>query len=47
MSKWARRPPSAARVKRVAVVVVLCLILVAIERFIGWPDWAVVERLRR
>ena len=46
MSKWARRPPSEKRIKLVASVLVLCLILLAIERYVGWPDWARVNRLR-
>lgn len=47
MSLWARRPPSAARVKLVLAVIALCLILFAIERWIGWPDALTAERLRR
>lgn len=47
MAKWARKPPSPGRVKLVLGVVGLCLLLVAIERFVGWPDWARVERLPR
>lgn len=47
MVKWARRPPSARQVKVVLAVVALCLVLYAIERFIGWPDWARVNRMPR
>ena len=47
MSLWARRPPSAKRVKLVLAVIALCLILVAVERWIGWPEALTVERLRR
>ncbi|MEQ9239484.1 hypothetical protein [Roseovarius indicus] len=43
MAKWAQRPPSEKRVKLVLGVIVLCLLLVAIEYFIGWPDWMTVE----
>lgn len=43
MSRWARRPPSWGRVKLVVGVVVMCLLLVAAERFIGWPDWLTVN----
>jgi len=43
MSKWARNPPGEKRVKLVLAVIVLCLALFAIERFIGWPNWAVVN----
>jgi len=38
MSKWARHPPSMRRVLLVLGVVVLCLVLFGIERFVGWPD---------
>ncbi|CUH53544.1 hypothetical protein [Shimia marina] len=38
MSRWARNPPSETRVKLVFGVILACLALVAIERFIGWPD---------
>tara|TARA_R110002124_G_scaffold101091_1_gene248498 strand:- start:51 stop:239 length:189 start_codon:yes stop_codon:yes gene_type:complete len=39
MARWVRRPPSATQVKIVLGVIVLALILVGIERFVGWPDW--------
>jgi hypothetical protein len=39
-ARWARKPPSASRVKLVLGVVAFCLLLVALERFVGWPDWA-------
>jgi len=38
MARWVRHPPSAARVRLVLGVIALCLALVAVERFIGWPD---------
>ncbi|MEO6298721.1 MAG: hypothetical protein ABIV25_08235 [Paracoccaceae bacterium] len=37
MARWARRPPSMGRVKLVLVVVALCLMIVGIEHFWGWP----------
>lgn len=43
MSRWARNPPSDARVKLVIGIVVICLILFAIERWIGVPDWMQME----
>ena len=46
MSKWARKPPSAKRVKLVFAVVAICLVLVAIEKLFGTPDWMQVESLR-
>lgn len=47
MAKWARRPPSAKMVVMVLGIVGFCLVLFAIERFIGWPDWASIERMPR
>lgn len=38
MAKWARNPPSAARVKLVFAVVAICAALYVIERYIGWPE---------
>ena len=38
MAKWARHPPGEKRVKLVLGVILLCLILFAVERWIGWPD---------
>ncbi|MBO9401644.1 hypothetical protein J7399_11920 [Shimia sp. R9_1] len=38
MSQWARNPPSEKRVKLVFGVIILCIVLVLIERFVGWPD---------
>lgn len=36
--RWARNPPSAARVKLVLGVILACLILFGVEYFWGWPD---------
>ena len=47
MSKWAKRPPSAKRVKLVFGIVLLCLILFAIERWIGVPEWLEIEPQKR
>ncbi len=44
--RWAQNPPSEGRVKLVLGVVALCLVLVGIEYFIGWPDWMTVDSLR-
>jgi hypothetical protein len=38
MARWARRPPSAARVKLVLGIIAACLLLVGVEHFLGWPD---------
>ncbi len=47
MSKWARKPPSDTKVKLVIGIIVLCLVLFAIERWIGVPDWMQMELPRR
>ncbi len=39
MARWLRHPPSSGRVKLVLAVIALCLMLFAVEYFIGWPDW--------
>lgn len=46
MAKWARNPPSARRVRLVLIVLALCLILFAIERWIGWPEALNVQKMR-
>ena len=46
MARWARNPPSPGRVKLVLGVIVVCLALVAVERFVGWPEALTVDRLR-
>ena len=46
MAKWARHPPSAKRVRLVLGVIALCLILVAIERWIGWPEALTAQKMR-
>lgn len=43
MSQWARNPPPLSRVLMVFGVVALCLVLVGIEKFVGWPDWMTVN----
>jgi hypothetical protein len=43
-AQWIRHPPSRMHVRIIVVVVVLALLLVAIETWIGWPDWARVEQ---
>lgn len=42
MARWAHRPPGMKRVLLVLGIVVLCLVILGIERFIGWPDWMTV-----
>lgn len=47
MARWARHPPSPGRVQLVFVVVALCLLLVAVETWIGWPEWMTLDPARR
>jgi hypothetical protein len=45
--RWVQKPPSEGRVKLVFGVVAICLVIVGIEYFIGWPDWMTVDGLRQ
>jgi len=47
MAKWAKNPPSAARVKLVLAVVAFCAALALFEWVFGWPDWLTTTRLPR
>ncbi|UPY37261.1 hypothetical protein [Sediminicoccus sp. KRV36] len=40
LAQWFRHPPSRQRVIIMALVLGLCVALVLVERFIGWPQWA-------
>lgn len=44
---WIAHPPSAARVAVVAAAILICLAILGIEHFIGWPDWASTTPTRR
>jgi len=46
MARWARRPPSPARVKLVFAVVALALALYGFERLFGWPAWLTLDSPR-
>ncbi|MBV2360673.1 hypothetical protein KUH32_12875 [Thalassococcus sp. CAU 1522] len=46
MVRWVRRPPSRQYRNMVAIVLVVCAVLFAVERWVGWPDWATAERFR-
>lgn len=46
MSRWARNPPSARRVKLVAAILGICLLVWLIEKSGYWPDWATAQRMR-
>jgi hypothetical protein len=43
MSRWARNPPSPGRVKLVLGVIAVCIALVVVEKYVGWPDWLTVN----
>jgi len=45
--RWVQNPPSESRVKLVLGVIALCLLIVAVERFVGWPEWLTVDSLRQ
>lgn len=47
MSRWARNPPSAARVKLVFGVIAVALLIGGLGKLGWWPDWATAERMPR
>ena len=47
MSKWARNPPSAKRVKLVIAIIAVAAVIYGIEWMGWWPDWATTERVPR
>ena len=47
MARWARNPPSAARVKLVLGVIAACLLLIGFEWLWGWPDWLTTQKIPR
>lgn len=47
MSRWARNPPSAARVKLVFGVVIAAGVIWGLDWLGFWPDWATAERVPR
>lgn len=46
MSRWARNPPSAARVKLVFGFVALALVIFGVEWMGWWPEWATADPMR-
>lgn len=45
-SRWARNPPKTRTVALVLVVIALSLLLVGLEHFGLWPEWAQMDRPR-
>jgi len=39
IAMWFRRPPSRQQALLMASVVGACLLIVALERWLGWPAW--------
>lgn len=37
-SRWARHPPSERRVALALAVIGACILLVLVERLLGWPE---------
>ena len=44
--QWAKKPPSAGRVKLVFGVIAACLLIAGYEWAFGWPDWLTPDRLK-
>ena len=46
MARWAKRPPSEARVKLVLAVIAASLLLFGYEWWFGWPEWLTPNQVR-
>lgn len=44
---WVRRPPPPRVAAAIFGAVAIAVLIVLVERGIGWPDWATAERWRR
>lgn len=47
MKRWANRPPSWAYVRMVLIILALAGVIVGLERFGLWPEWANADRVPR
>jgi hypothetical protein len=47
MSRWSRERPSRKLVITVCIAVALILVVVAVERSVGWPEFLTVNKLPR
>ncbi len=45
--RWAQNPPSLARIKFIATILAICILLYGIEQIWGWPAWLTPNDLRR
>ena len=45
--RWVQNPPSPKRVKLVFAVIALALVVVGLDYFGFWPEWAKAERIPR
>ena len=43
MARWAQNPPGEKRVILVLGIVAVCLIVFAVETFVGWPELLSLE----
>lgn len=43
MKRWSQNPPSKQRIMVFLAVITICVGIVLIEKFIGWPDALTVE----
>ena len=46
MKRLIQNPPSPRRIKFMFAIFAICMILVGIEQFIGWPEALTPNRLR-
>ena len=46
MSRWARNPPSAKRVKFVFAIIAVGVAIWGVEYMGWWPDWATAKKMR-
>jgi hypothetical protein len=47
MRRWVDHPPSKQRMILIAVIIAAGLLIVSLEHWGYWPDWATAERMRR
>ncbi|WP_426956622.1 hypothetical protein [Muricoccus radiodurans] len=45
MARWWRNPPSRRALIAMGVALAVCILLVTVERTVGWPDWLRTERV--